>query len=199
MHSPGSDGARDRARPEGEGLRRWSEGFASGVSGDVAENAATVYSGQDFSPRGEKGRYVLPTEFRKAVIESSGGKVLCLAKHERWKCLTAFGLSREHELNAQLLHEEERAIRLGRDFDADLRRIQLFGFKKISFDDSGRFIVPEHLAGIAGLTGDVFFQGAGSFFTLWNPEELYRMGEGWESAQAACRALADEAGRKRKG
>lgn len=104
---------------------------------DVAENA-TVYSGQDFSPRGEKGRYVLPPEFRKAVIESSGGKVLCLAKHERWKCLTAFGLSREHELNAQLLHEEERAIRLSRDFDPDLRRIQLFGFKKIDRNGSGR-------------------------------------------------------------
>ena len=167
--------------------------------GNVAESTATVYSGQDFSPRGEKGRYVLPTEFRKAVIESSGGKVLCLAKHERWKCLTAFGLSREHELNAQLLHEEERAIRLTRDFDVDLRRIQLFGFKKISFDDSGRFIVPEHLSGIAGLNGDVFFQGAGSFFTLWSPDELYRMGEGWESAQAACRALADEGGRRKKG
>ena len=95
----------------------------------MAENAATVYSGQDFSPRGEKGRYVLPTEFRKAVIESSGGKVLCLAKHERWKCLTAFGLSREHELNAQLLHEEERAIRLTRDFDVDLRRIQLRAYQ----------------------------------------------------------------------
>ena len=165
----------------------------------MAENGSVTYSGQDFSPRGEKGRYVLPTEFRKAVVESSGSKVLCLAKHERWKCLTGFGLSREGELNAQLDREEERAIRTGRDFDADLRRIQLFGFKKISFDDSGRFIVPEHLAGIAGLTGDVFFQGAGSFFTLWNPDELYRMGEGWESAQAACRALADEAGRKKKG
>ena len=164
----------------------------------MAENA-TVYSGQDFSPRGDKDRYVLPPEFRKAVAASSGGKILCLAKHERWKCLTAFGLSRENELNAQLEHEEERAIRMGRDFDVDLRRIQLFGFKKISFDDSGRFIVPEHLAGIADLSGDVFFQGAGSFFTLWNPEELYRMGEGWESAQAACRALAEEAGRKRKG
>ena len=165
----------------------------------MAENGSVVYSGQDFSPRGEKGRYVLPPEFRKPVIESSGSKILCLAKHERWKCLTAFGLSRENELNAQLLHEEERAIRLGREFDVDLRRIQLFGFKKISFDDSGRFIVPEHLAGIAGLTGDVFLQGAGSFFTLWHPDELYRMGEGWESAQAACRALAAEAGKKRKG
>ena len=69
-------------------------------------NASVTYSGQDFSLRGEKGRYVLPPEFRKAVIESSRGKTLCLAKHERWKCLTAFGLSREPELNAQLLHEE---------------------------------------------------------------------------------------------
>ena len=102
-------------------------------------------------------------------------------------------------LEAQLGHEEDRAIRLGRDFDVDTRRLQLFGFKTISFDDSGRFIVPDHLAGIAGLTGDVFFQGAGSFFTLWDAGELYRMGEGWESAQAACRALADEAGKKRKG
>jgi MraZ protein len=158
-----------------------------------------VFSGQGFSSRGEKGRYVLPPEFRKAVAESSGGKVLCLAKHERWKCLTGFGLSREGELEMQIAHEEERATRLGRDFDADLRRIQLFGFKKIPFDDSGRFILPEHLAGLGGLTGDVFFQGAGSFFTLWNPDELYRMGQGWEGAQAACRALADESGKGKRG
>ena len=46
----------------------------------------------------------------------------------------------------------------------------------------------------------LYFQGAGSFFTLWNPEELYRMGAGWEGAQAACRKLQadtmDKGGRK---
>ena len=171
----------------------------SGVSGDVAENTPVVYSGQDFSPRGEKGRYVLPPDFRKPVIESSNGKVLCLAKHERWKCLVGFGLSRKGELETQLGHEEDRAIRLGRDFDVDTRRLQLFGFKTISFDDSGRFIVPEYLADLGKLTGDAFFQGAGSFFTLWNPDELYRMGDGFESAQAACRALVEEAGKRKKG
>ncbi len=159
----------------------------------------TVYSGQDFSPRGEKGRYVLPTEFRKSVIESSGGKTLCLDKHERWTCLVGFGLSREKELNDQLREEKADAIEYKRDFDTDLRRIQLFGFRKISFDDSGRFIVPEHLAGLAKLTGEVFFHGAGSFFTLWSPEELYRMGAGWEAAQAACRALLAEGGKRRRG
>ncbi len=155
-----------------------------------------IYSGQGFSLRGEKGRFVLPPTFRKSVAESSDGKILCLAKHERWNCLTGFGLSRRAELDAQIEREEERAIRLGRDFDSDLRRIQLFGFAEIPFDASGRFVMPDHLAGLGCLETGVFFQGAGSFFTLWNPEELYRMGEGWEGAQAACRALAAEAGEK---
>ncbi len=42
-----------------------------------------IYSGQGFSQKGEKNRFVLPPAFRKAVAESSDGKVLCLAKHER--------------------------------------------------------------------------------------------------------------------
>lgn len=153
------------------------------------------YSGQGFSLRGEKGRFVLPPSFRKAVKESSEGRVLCLARHDRWKCLTGFGLSRLAEFEAQLDREEERAIRLNRDFDRDLRASQLHGFTDVPFDESGRFIMPDFLAGLAelgGLDSGVYFQGAGSFFTLWNPQELYAMGEGWEGAQAACKMLEAE-------
>ena len=166
----------------------------------MAENAATVYSGQDFSPRGEKGRYVLPPEFRKAVdrIERRQGPVprqaRALEVPDRLR-----PVARARARRPALPRGRARDPRSAATSTSTCAAIQLFGFKKISFDDSGRFIVPEHLAGLAGLTGDVFFQGAGSFFTLWNPDELYRMGEGWESAQAACRALAEEAGKKRKG
>lgn len=158
----------------------------------MATERQVIYSGQGFSPRGEKGRFVLPPAFRKAVAESSDGKTLCLARHERWNCLTGFGLSRGSELNAQLEREEENAIRRGEPFDADLRRMQLFGFAELPFDASGRFVMPDYLAELGCLTGGVFFHGAGTFFTLWNPDELYRMGPGWEGAQAACRALAAE-------
>ena len=151
-----------------------------------------AYSGQGFSPRGEKGRYVLPPAFRKAVTESSDGRILCIASHERWKCLTGFGLSRKQALYDEIDREEERALRLSRDFDREMRQHQLFGFTEVPFDASGRFILPEHLVDLAGLTDGVYFQGAGTFFTLWNPDELYRMGEGWEGAQAACRKLAVE-------
>ena len=150
------------------------------------------YSGQAFSLRGEKGRFVLPPSFRKAVKESSEGRVLCLAKHERWNCLTGFGLSRRAELEVQIDREEERAIRMNRDFDRDLRASQLYGFIEIPFDESGRFIMPDFLADLGHLDSGVYFQGAGSFFTLWNPAELYAMGEGWEGAQAACKMLEAE-------
>ena len=77
--------------------------------------------------------------------------------------------------------------------------MQLFGFAEIPFDASGRFVMPDHIAGLGHLSDGIFFSGAGRFFTLWNPDELYRMGEGWEGAQAACRALAGETDGKPRG
>ena len=157
------------------------------------------YSGQAYSPAGDKNRFVLPPLFRKAVKESSGGRILCLAKHERWNCLVGFGLSRKEELEDQLDREEERALRLGRDFDRDLRAMQLFGFVELPFDDSGRFVMPDHLRTLGRVESGLYFQGAGRFFTIWNPEELAQMGSEWESAQAACANLVADAASKGKG
>ncbi len=143
---------------------------------------------------------MLPPSFRKVVRDSSNEqRVLCIAKHERWDCLTGFGLSRMDELEEQLDREEERALRIGRDFDRDLRASQLYGFHEVPFDDSGRFVMPDYLAGLGGIDGDLFFQGGGAFFTLWNPERLFAMGAGWEAAQAACRALMAEGAKQGRG
>ncbi|WP_086616991.1 division/cell wall cluster transcriptional repressor MraZ [Erythrobacter tepidarius] len=149
------------------------------------------YSGQAFSPAGDKGRFVLPPAFRKAVRESSGGnRILCLAAHDRFDCLIGFGLSRKEQLNAQLEREEERAIRLGlHDFDRDVRAQQLFGFEQLPFDDSGRFVMPDHLRDLGKVGDGLYFQGAGDFFFIWNPDELARMGPEWKGAQAACAKL----------
>jgi MraZ protein len=158
----------------------------------VAEAFHGGYSGQGFTLRGDKGRFTLPPAFRKAVAQSSDEKILCLAKHERWTCLTGFGLSRQSELMAQVDREEANAIARGRDFDRDTRQSQLFGFIRLPFDTSGRFVMPDHLVQLGKFEDGLFFQGAGSFFTLWNPAELYKMREGWEGAQAACRMFEAE-------
>ncbi len=149
------------------------------------------YSGQAYSPSGDKGRFVLPPAFRKAVKDSSGGnRILCLAAHDRFDCLIGFGLSRTEKLESQLEREEERAIRLGQhDFDREVRAAQLFGFEQLPFDDSGRFVMPEHLRDLGKVGDGLYFQGAGDFFFVWNPEELGRMDAAWKGAQAACAKL----------
>lgn len=141
------------------------------------------YSGQGFTPAGDKGRFALPPLFRNAVKESSGSKVLCLDKHHRFTCLVGFGLSRMHDLHAQLDREEDRG---GADFDRDTRAAQLFGFAQVPFDDSGRFVMPDHLRTLGNIGDGLFFQGGGRSFTIWNPEELMRMGDEWAAAKAAC-------------
>lgn len=152
------------------------------------------YSGQGFSLLGDKGRFVLPPDFRNAVRGSDRGKgVLCLAKHARWKCLTGFGLSRVDDLEQELDKEEQAALARGLDFDRELRAQQLFGFAQIPFDESGRFILPERYARLGAIDDGIYFQGGGRFFTLWSPVELARMGPGWEDAQEACTDLAAQA------
>lgn len=152
------------------------------------------YNGEGFSLRGEKGRFVLPPDFRKPVRDSGDGeRILCLAKHDRWPCLIGFGLSREAELHAQIEHEERVAIERGQEYDRELRALQLFGFAKIPFDDSGRFVLPERYHKLGRVEDRLYFRGGGSFFTLWNPLELAGMGAGWEEAQAGCADLAGDA------
>lgn len=154
-------------------------------------SAFVGYNGQAYSPAGEKGRFVLPPEFRKAVKESSGGsRTLCLAAHGKFDCLIGFGLSRIDQLHTQLDREEDRAIARGDDaFDRDVRAAQLFGFSQLPFDDSGRFVMPDHLKELGKVDGGLYFQAAGDFFFVWAPEELKRMGPEWKSAQAACDKL----------
>jgi MraZ protein len=158
------------------------------------------YNGTGFSLLRDKGRFVLPPQFRKTVRDSSGDKpTLCIDKHDRWTCLIGFGLSRQHGFEAQLDREEASAAQRGHDFDRELRSVQLNGFAQLPFDDSGRFVLPEYLAELAKVEDQLYFQGAGQFFVIWSPSELAKMGQGWDGAQAACRQLVAEAAGKANG
>ena len=163
----------------------------------VAERPFSFH-GVGFSLRGEKGRFVLPPAFRKMVKDASGGgRTLCLAKHERWPCLTAFGMSRLDDFYLQVDREEAAALARSEPFDRELRLAQLYGFADVPFDDSGRFVLPDYLAALAGIEGEAFFNGNGPFFTIWNPPALMAMGAEWAAMQAACKALSADARGKR--
>ncbi|WP_225204852.1 division/cell wall cluster transcriptional repressor MraZ [Novosphingobium huizhouense] len=155
------------------------------------------YWGQGFSPRGEKSRFVLPADFRSTVRDASAGqRVLCLDKHSKHPCLVGFGLSRAESFAEQIAHEERVALERREDFDADMRAAQLFGFMRVSFDESGRFVLPDHLGEQASIGEALYFHGGGSHFTIWAPDVLFGMGPGWDAAKATCRALMAEAAGK---
>ena len=155
---------------------------------------ASGYGGQGFSLRGEKGRYVLPPAFRNAIAPTpQAPRVLCLAKHDRWNCLTGFGLDRTASFEDQLEREEDNAVKRGEPFDRELRSMQLWTFTEVPFDASGRFVLPDHLAELVDIKEGICFLGTGRFITLWAPRQLYKMGEGWEGQQAICRKLESDA------
>jgi MraZ protein len=158
------------------------------------------YNGKGFSLRGEKNRLALPAALRKDVVASSGGeRILCLAKHHNWTCLIGFGLSRVDTFDDWLNSEQKRHTDLGRDFDRDAMSMSLYGYEEVPFDASGRFVLNDDLAEMGNLRDEVFFHGAGEFFTLWNPEELYAMGPAFDGAKTSCRRWqADAAKGKRK-
>lgn len=156
------------------------------------------YNGQGFSPKGEKDRFVLPPDFRKALKESGeGDKTLCLQLHPELSCIVAFGLSREGELDAQIDKEEENALRRGESFNRQVRSSQLFGFLKVPFDDSGRFVLPPRFVKGANISDRLYFQGAGPEFLIFNPDELMKLGDAdWRHAKLACEDLAEQAAAK---
>src|SRR5579871_5441144 len=118
------------------------------------------YSGPGFSLQRDKGRFVLPAAFRKIVKESSLGATLCLAKHERWPCLVAFGRSFADGFDAILERDAADAARQNKDFDRELRAMQLNNFIEVPFDDSGRFVLPPYLGERVGIGEEIYFQGS---------------------------------------
>jgi len=149
--------------------------------------------GQAFSPIGEKGRVTLPTFARKKIRDSSEGRVLCLASHEKLPCLIGYGMGRVDTFEEQLKKEEKRATKKGEDFDAVTRGAQLYGFVEVSFDDSGRFILPEQFRHMVDMDAGLYFHGAGSLVTVWNPVHLQAMDDRWAQAKINCASLMETA------
>lgn len=162
----------------------------------MAEREREGLWGQAFSPIGEKGRVVLPTFARKKIRESSEGRVLCLASHEKLPCLIGFGMARVDTFEAQLAKEEKHAVRKGQDFDPVTRGAQLYGFVEVSFDDSGRFILPEQFRHMVDLDSGLYFHGGGALVTVWNPATLVTMDDSWQQAKIACESLMETADAK---
>lgn len=155
------------------------------------------YWGQGFSPRGEKNRFVLPTDFRSKVKESSGNsRILCLDKHAKLPAMVGFGLDRTKYFPTELEVEKARAKDEGEVFSLELFMAQLSGFRRANFDESGRFVLPAYLSEMVSVDDGLYFHGGGNYFTIWPPAALFAMPPEWDTIKASCRAMMAETGAK---
>lgn len=153
------------------------------------EQEAIRYNGKGFALRGEKNRLALPLELRKDVLASSGGeRILCLALHHEFDCLIGFGTSRVATFDKWLEDEQRRYTELGKDFNHSAVSMALYSYETVPFDASGRFVLDDDNAELGFIENEVFFNGAGDFFTIWNPDILLKMeGREFRQAQISCR------------
>lgn len=173
-------------------------GHRTGLGVLVAAGPVT-FTGQGFSPKGDKDRFVLPASFRKLVTESSENQNLLLVTlHPVYNCLQGYGTS-YRDRQARLIEERaQSAFLAGEEFNADSVNAAFGDAVEVAYDNSGRLIIPAHLRDIAGITDAIYFHGFRDTFLMWAPEVLAEETDRqWLVARSACASLTAAAkGRK---
>lgn len=162
--------------------------------------AISAFLGSALTTIDPKGRMAIPANFRNPLIYGSRGEsVAVLSYNAEGQCLQGCGVERLESLLAQMQRREELANENGEEF-----RTELFGGPrfnstfKISFDGSGRLILPRMLVSMARIDKHVFFSGNGTDFSVWGLEHLLAMDDPrLASHQFNARFLMEELGDKR--
>lgn len=114
----------------------------------------------------KKGRVSLPAPFRTALL-AQGSNDFVLFRAAKNNAIEGFALSKMADLSARLDNFDM--------FDEDQDDLATTIFAEsisLSFDNDGRFTLPQDLIDAANLDGEAAFVGLGSKFQIWNPKEL---------------------------
>jgi MraZ protein len=132
-----------------------------------------IYSGTSFAVIDGKGRVAVPASLRNNVPEIEIGdrkeRVLWVGRHEKLKCLIAFGQNQYDNLTAEIEVQRAEARELRREFDEDAEQKKRFQWlESFVLDGSGRFSPTPTLRRYCGMSGPVAFVGAGKRFEIWS-------------------------------
>ena len=132
-----------------------------------------LFRGQQLQGIDAKGRVGIPASLRGTLERNGEGRTLLIGMKRGGLCLTGTDLGQSQADYTSLLRAEERALDAGLEFDVDAQARRIFGMtEELSFDTSGRFILPPFFRAKAGLTTEAFFLGVGARFEIWNPDRM---------------------------
>jgi len=139
--------------------------------GDSAEVAGQKFRWHGLSMVDPKGRLSVPAAYRQAIEARGGGRDILMSKHTDAPCITCYDRLYEDERDKEL--KEQRTIELGRGDDKSASRRQRGIYSttaSVSWDPSGRIVLPEFLKDRAAIEAAALFVGVGDTFEIWDPK-----------------------------
>lgn len=113
-----------------------------------------------------KGRFLVPSGFRKQLPEGGGERFVVNRGFEN--CLTLYPIDSWNAL-------AEKINRLN-DFNPkvrDFKRLFLNGATPVDVDSAGRLLLPKPLQEYAGIKKDMIFSAQGNKVELWDKDTYY--------------------------
>ena len=113
-----------------------------------------------------KGRVSVPSDFRMTTKNSSFQGIILYHSFTH-KCIEGCTMERMEQLsdatdNLDLFSEENE----------NLNSLIFSDARQLSFDVTGRIVIPSDLIEFAGINGSALFVGKGKTFQIWNKDEF---------------------------
>lgn len=113
-----------------------------------------------------KGRFLLPSAFRKQLPEGSGDRFVIKRGFE--KNLTLYPVSSWDKIAAQVDALSDFSAR-----NREFKRVFRNGATFIEVDSADRLLVPKQLLEYAGISKDIVFSAQGDKVELWDKDTYY--------------------------
>ncbi len=116
-----------------------------------------------------KGRISVPASFRASIASDRFAGVV-LYRSFTHKCIEGLSMSRMEQLAAAT--DKMGVFDGGLD---DLSAMLFADARPLTFDVTGRIVIPEDLLRHAGIQNAAVFVGRGNSFQIWNPVEFEKV------------------------
>ncbi len=118
-----------------------------------------------------KGRISVPASFRASVSNERFAGVVLYRSFTN-NCIEGLSMSRME----QLANATDKMGVFDSELD-DLSAMLFADARPLTFDVTGRIVIPEDLLRHAGITDKAVFVGRGTSFQIWNPEAFKKAQE----------------------
>lgn len=133
--------------------------------------AGQKFRGHGLSNVDPKGRLSVPAAYRQAIEARGGGREMLISKHPDVPCIVCYDRLYEEERDTDLKAQRTIELNRGDNKSANVRQRGIYSTSlQISWDPSGRIILPDYLRDRANITTAGLFVGVGDTFEIWDLE-----------------------------